>query len=161
MNTIKNNARHILRVPVSLLALCMLGCAHQPTLVGTWRGMAGVGPGMGNAAVTYEFGTNGIEQLSAKLPPQNLAASSSPIMAWLGMGGFTNIHAVGTYTVKGDVLSITTTQMTLLTAQGQPSPMTASAAAQTHTLRFHVRGDTLSLDLLDGTPPAVLTRQKT
>ena len=160
MNTTNSTTRHIGCAALGVFTLCILGCARQPTLACTWRGTANVSPGIGTAAVTYEFGADGIEQLSAKLPPQNPAAPGSPVMAMLGMGGYSNIHAAGTYTVTNDVLSITTTQFTMLNAQGQPSPLTGSTNAQTHTLRFHLRGDTLSLDSLDGTPPATLTRQK-
>ncbi len=160
MNTIHSSTRGILSVSWGALTLGILGCGSHSALVGTWRGTAPVSFGLGNAAVTYQFGADGIEQLSAKILPQKPSPANSPAAIWLLPSGVSTIHTAGTYTVKGDVLSVTTTQMTLLDAHNQPSALTPDGKNQTSTLRMQVRGDTLSLDTLDGTPPVLLTRQK-
>lgn len=159
MNPMIGNARRMGWIIAGLSAPLLLGCSRQTPLVGVWRGAAPVSPGRAVAAVTYEFGADGIVQLSVALPPHAPSASSSPARAMLGMDGISNIHMAGTYTVKGDALAVTTTQMTLLGADGPP-PLAPDMKPQTRTLRFHTRGDTLTLDTLDGTPPVLLTRQK-
>lgn len=144
----------------SLFALCVFGCNHPALLVGTWRGAEPLDNGGPVAAVTYEFGSDGLMQFTAKVPPHRTAETASLSSALLDT--VANIHSAGHYTVKDDVLTVSTTQVTMSGAHGQPPPfpLTLNTDTKPRVFRFSVHGNTLSLDSLDGTLPAILTRQK-
>ncbi len=160
MNTVQDVRRRSACIFASLFALCVFGCSHPASLVGTWRGAEPFDNGGPIAAVTYEFGSDGLMQFTAKLPPHRTAETASLSSALLDT--VANIHSASHYTVKDDVLTVSTTQVTMSDAHGQPPPfpLTLNTDTKPRVLRFSVHGNTLSLDSLDGTPPAILTRQK-
>ncbi len=161
MHRLKAPAQRALCALTTLLPLCVLGCSRQPALIGTWRGTGPLGLNRAQADATYQFSPDGLVQITAKMADPAAATAADPFLATAGMGGVAVIHITGKYAVKDDVLTTTGSQFTMLDAKGQPLPMTPVVKSESKISRFSVHGDTLTLDALDGTPPAVLTRQKT
>ena len=73
------------------------------------------------------------------------------------LGDATNIHVAGSYTVKGDVLTITPKSVTLLDDKGQPPPLVTPTVTQEPQInRYKISATTLTLDRMDGNKPLVL-----
>lgn len=149
--------RAVLSCAVLLLLGVLSGCSRQPGLVGKWSGSGPIGSG--TAAFTYDFHDDGLVETSVKT--DKAASLSSSPMASMLLGNTTNIHVAGSYTVKGDVLTITPKSMTLLDDKGQPPPLVSpTVTPEPQIIRYKIRGTTLTLDRMDGDKPLALTRQK-
>lgn len=113
------------------------GCAHKPTLAGTWAGDAPNRFG-GKMTTTLTLNDDGKETLSAQM--------KSPM-------GQIQITGDGTYTVNGDLLTQTFTAMTF---NGKPVSQAKGPVAEAS--HFKLDGNTLTLVDARGTTQ-VLTRQ--
>jgi hypothetical protein len=122
-----------------LTAALPWGCAHQPTVVGTWSGTARTNQGA-TAQTTFTFTADGHETLAAQI-------SNGPLRMTLGSTGF--------YTVSGTALTQTITTVTM---NGKTRTLPPQNAAR-ETDQFTLSGDTLTLTKPGSPTPLVLTRQ--
>lgn len=121
-----------------LLAGALLaGCAHKPTLVGTWSGTTTTSQGS-TLKTQIQFAEDGKETMT-------LSASGGPIPA--PMSGSGN----GTYTVDGSKL---TQNIASFTMAGRTIPIPQSVT------QYKLDGDTLTLTKMGSPTPVVLTREK-
>lgn len=151
-----------IRQAVVVFAVCLLaGCASKPGIEGKWSGTAPFDSG-GMAAVSYEFLPDGVVAMAATKSAATPSAKLKPGIAEMmfpGLADIASVHAVGKYSVKDDLLTITPKQVTLRDKKGQEPAFTPTLKKETQVNRFKIDGQTLTMDRLDGSKPVVLTRQ--
>lgn len=118
------------------------GCAHKPTVVGTWNGSTTMPQGK-TVKSTLTFTGDGKETLQAQAP--------SPL------GDFT-FQAGGTYTATDTTLTQNLTSFTM-SMNGKTLPAGAGMT-KTETDQMKLDGDTLTLTSPNGKSPQVFTRAK-
>ena len=143
-----------------LMPVILSGCSRQPGLVGKWAGSAPASTTSagGTVAYSYDFHGDGLVEMSAKAD-KSASLINSPMASML-LGTVANVHSVGSYTVKDDVLTISPKSMTLLDDKGQAPMLTPTVSKDPQVIRYKLNGATLTLDRMDGDKPLVLTRQK-
>lgn len=150
------------RRAVVVFAVCLLaGCASKPGIEGKWSGTAPFDSG-GMAAVSYEFLPDGVIAMAATKNAASPTAKPKPGIAEMmfpGLANIASVHAVGKYSIKDDLLTITPNQVTLRDKKGHEPAFTPTLKKETQVNRFKLDGQTLTIDKLDGSKPVVLTRQ--
>ncbi len=122
-----------------LIAALPLGCAHHPSIVGTWSGTTQTG--RATAQATFTFTEDGQETMAAQI-------SNGPVHMSLG--------STGRYAVSGASLTQT---VTAIIVNGKPVPYPPNAPPKSETDQFTLNGNTLTLTKPGSPIPLVLTRQ--
>ena len=132
-NTARRRAVGLLLAGAALTA----GCAHKPTVVGTWSGTQTSSQGLA-VKQTWTFNADGSSSFS-------MQALSGP------MAG-TPLSAVGTYTVTD------TTLTNSINSMSEGARTKTVAAPKPEAFQYTLNGDTLNLTEPTMSSPLVLTR---
>ena len=173
------------RSPVflALAALVLLAGAalawrhfHDP-LIGAWVATERTSEGA-TQSTTYTFLKDGLATMEVRTDKGSLLtvnagglfgggsqkpgdSAANPLAALFGalLPTVRRAHVKSTWSVKGDVVTLHVADVSLFDDHDQPVSLSNETHPDTQTLRYRVRGDTLTLDKLDGTPPVTLTRR--
>jgi len=140
------------------LPVVLSGCSRPTGIVGKWSG-TDPNPDLnakGQASVTYEFHDDGSAKQTLVL--NNGDPKAAPTIATLMFLGAANIQITETYTIKDGVLTIIPKSIILLDDKNQPLP-TPTVKQDPEISHYKISGSTLTLDLVGGKKPLVLTRQ--